>query len=286
VRDNASKLAAFVGGLVFVLLAGFGLGRMTVPAAPSAPAGAASGGHVHATAGSDVGGVSISAAGYTLAAQSTTFTAGTAQPFAFRILGPDRQPVTSFALVQARQMHLVLVRHDLTGYQHLHPTMAVGGTWSVPLTLPNPGIWRAYADCTILDASGQQVALTLAVDLAVAGPYQPVAVPAPAREFSVAGYTVTLEGTPQAGSTQPILFRVYRDGSPVTGLDRYLGSYGHLVVVRDGDLAYLHVHSDNDLAGGAVRFWVSAPSPGRYRAYFQFQVDGAVHTAEYTIQVT
>ncbi|MEK8109242.1 hypothetical protein NKG94_40115 [Micromonospora sp. M12] len=36
-------------------------------------------------------------------------------------------------------MHLIVVRRDLTGYQHLHPTMAKDGTWSVPLTLAQPG---------------------------------------------------------------------------------------------------------------------------------------------------
>lgn len=29
---------------------------------------------------------------------------------------------------------------------------------------------------------------------------------------------------------------------PVTDLQPYLGAYGHLVALRQGDLAYLHVH--------------------------------------------
>ena len=51
-------------------------------------------------------------------------------------------------------MHLIVVRRDLTGYQHLHPTMTPDGTWRVPLTLPDPGVWRAYADFTVRDAAG------------------------------------------------------------------------------------------------------------------------------------
>lgn len=287
-RDSLARTAVFVGVLAFVLLAGFGLGRVTGPApgppAPAGSSGSAPGGHVHGSTGTDIGGVSMSAAGYTLAAESVGFTAGVRQLLTFRVLGPAHQAVTSFAVVHEKPMHLVLVRHDLSGYQHLHPTMTAG-TWTVPLTLPSPGIWRAYADCTVIDPAGQQIALTLAVDLTVAGSYDPVALPAPARESSVAGYTVTLEGMPRAGSTQPTLLRVYHGGTPVTDLDRYLGSYGHLIVLRDGDLGYLHVHSDDQPAGGAVRFWVTAPSPGRYRAFFDFQAAGAVHTAEFTIQV-
>jgi hypothetical protein len=288
VPDTPSRLAVLIGGLVVALLAGFGIGRATSPPGSPQPPGAqvttAAGGHVHGGVGTDVGGVSMSSAGYTMAADSTVFPAGAAaQPFAFRIVGSGRRPVTGFAVVHDKPMHLVLVRHDLTGYQHLHPTMAADGTWTVPLALPSSGVWRAYADCTVVEATGQQVALTLAVDIAVAGSYHPVALPAPARESSVADYTVTLEGTPQAGAAQPLLLRVFRGGTPVTELERYLGAYGHLVVVRDGDLGYLHVHPDDQLAAGAVRFWVTAPSPGRYRAFFDFQSAGTVHTAEFTI---
>jgi len=36
-------------------------------------------------------------------------------------------------------MHLIVVRRDLTGYQHLHPTRDPQGTWSVPLALAAAG---------------------------------------------------------------------------------------------------------------------------------------------------
>src|SRR5439155_20180353 len=180
--------------------------------------------------------------------------------------------------------HLVVVRRDLTGYQHLHPAMAPDGTWTVPLTLPTPGVWRAFADFVVATA-GTQTAVTLGTDLAVAGTYQPAPPPAPTRASTVDGYTVSYEGTAQPASTQPLLFRVYRGGQPVTDLPRYLGAYGHLVVLREGDLGYLHVHPEDQLAGGAVRFWLSVPSPGRYRAFLDFQTGGAVRTAQFTLQV-
>jgi hypothetical protein len=66
----------------------------------------------------------------------------------------------------------------------------------------------------------------------------------------------------------------------------YLGSFGHLVILRSGDLLYVHVHPEPQLANGAVKFWTAAPSPGRYRMFFDFQVDGRVRTAEYTLVVS
>ena len=43
-------------------------------------------------------------------------------------------------------MHLIVVRRDLTGFQHLHPTMTSTGTWNVGLTLPAAGSYRVFAD--------------------------------------------------------------------------------------------------------------------------------------------
>ena len=55
----------------------------------------------------------------------------------------------------------------------------------------------------------------------------------------------------------------------------YLGARGHLVVLREGDLAYIHAHAEED----ELAFDVPFPSEGRYRLYLQFKVGGAVETA-------
>ncbi|GAB3964121.1 hypothetical protein GCM10027615_06010 [Plantactinospora veratri] len=57
------------------------------------------------------------------------------------------------------------------------------------------------------------------------------------------------------------------------------------MALREGDLGYVHVHPETELAGGAVKFWLAAPSSGRYRMYLDFQVAGVVHTAEFTLTV-
>ncbi len=59
-------------------------------------------------------------------------------------------------------------------------------------------------------------------------------------------------------------------GDPVT-VEPYLGARGHLVALREGDGAYLHVHPlDEDASGrGPVRFATSFPTAGRYRLFLQ-----------------
>jgi hypothetical protein len=217
--------------------------------------------------------------------ETTEFSAGVTEPFAFRIVGYDGAPVLKYEVQHEKQMHLFVVRSDLSGYQHLHPALADDGTWSVPLHLPAAGLWRVVADFVTTTAAGRLVAATLGVNLTVTGDYQPATLPEPASAAAVDGYTVTLEGTPRVNVFTPLLVRVSRGGQPVAELERYLGAYGHLVLVREADLGYIHVHAGGEPVDGAVQCTLATPSPGRYRAFFDFQVSGQVRTAEFTLVV-
>ncbi|WP_033342908.1 hypothetical protein [Catenuloplanes japonicus] len=317
-HERASmRLLGVVGGIVLAVLAGFGLGRITsggpdgaapLPAATGANAvhtdapgvaahvhggtsGGSSGGGTGVTVGGnpaagDVGGLVVSSADFRLVPAETAFPAPSARvPFRFTIQAADGAPVTDFAVVHDKRLHLIVVRRDLSGYQHVHPELAPDGTWSTDLALPAAGTWRAYADFTATTAAGTQSATTLGVDLSVGGAYAAEALPVPVSTVQAGGFGVELAGTPALGSVQPMIFTIRRGGAVVTP-ERYLGAYGHLVVLREGDLGYVHVHPEDQLTvDGAVKFWLAAPSKGRYRAFFDFQVDGAVHTAAYTVTI-
>jgi hypothetical protein len=133
--------------------------------------------------------------------------------------------------------------------------------------------------------------LTLGTDLSVAGTYSPEPLPAPSRTAEVDGYTVTLDGDLVPGEETELTLTVTQDGRPVTDLQPYLGAYGHLVVLRDGDLGYLHVHpagapgDGRTPPGPEVRFATTAPSPGAYRLFLDFRHGDAVHTATFTLTV-
>ena len=50
-------------------------------------------------------------------------------------------------------------------------------------------------------------------------------------------------------------------------------------LIKDGDLAYLHVHADED----RLSFDAEFPSAGSYRLFLQFDTGGQVRTAPFTI---
>ena len=57
---------------------------------------------------------------------------------------------------------------------------------------------------------------------------------------------------------------------------------GHLVALREGDLAFLHVHpTDHHGATFAATF----PTEGRYRLFLQFEHNGRVQTVAFTQEV-
>jgi hypothetical protein len=212
---------------------------------------------------------------------ATTLPTGRAATWRFRIVGADGRAVTGFGLEHERRMHLIVVRRDLTGYRHLHPVMAPDGTWSVRLRLDAPGVHRAYAD---FSAGGRRH--TLATDLFAPGAFTPRPLPAPAPVGEAGAYSAELDaGHPEAGAAAELTYHLRRDGRPLDGVEPYLGADGHLVALREGDLAFLHVHPEESDDPAAIRFGATLPSPGRYRLFLQFKHDGVVHTVAHTLVV-
>lgn len=233
------------------------------------------------------GGLMVSQDGYTLSLTEATAAAGTGVPVSFVIEGPDGEPVTDYEVAHEKKLHLIAVRRDLSGFQHVHPTMGRDGVWSTSLDL-DPGEWRLYADFTPEGAEG----LTLGTDLSVGGDYRPAAPMAPDRVAHVDGYTVTLAGEAVPGADSELTLSVAKDGEAVTDLEPYLGAYGHLVALREGDLAYLHVHAtevpdgpagDGAQSGPDVVFATSVPSEGSYRLFLDFKHQGRVRTVSFAL---
>ncbi|MCW2879772.1 MAG: hypothetical protein JWQ95_3872 [Sphaerisporangium sp.] len=99
-----------------------------------------------------------------------------------------------------------------------------------------------------------------------------------------------LHPTEDAGGVWSVPLTLPQPGAyRITDLQPYLGAYGHLVALRAGDLAYLHVHPDGEPgdgktpAGPEITFYAEVPSGGDYRLFLDFQHARAVHTADFTV---
>jgi hypothetical protein len=228
-------------------------------------------------------GLGVSADGYTLRLGPTQLGQGAKHELRFRIEEAGGETVTAFDELHERRMHLIVVRRDGTGFRHLHPEMDAAGTWSLPISFDEAGVYRVFADFSV---AGEQE--TLATDVFVSGgKFEARPFPAPQRVAETEGYEVELEaGKPVAGEPVALAFAVSEDRRPVDELEPYLGADGHLVALREGDLAFLHVHPEEERgAPNEIVFEAEFPSAGQYRLYLQFRHDDAVRTAEFTVVV-
>ena len=272
-----ARLGLFAAALAAVFAVAAAVGAAVHPGQPAASCAPMHG------MGHETLGLSVTQDDTTLAPATFAATARRPQLLRFRVVGRDGAALRSGYEIEAqRRLHLIVVRRDLTGYQHLHPTMSSDGTWSVPVKVAAPGAYRVFAD---FQRRCQKH--VLAGDLLVAGSFQPAALPAPETVASAGGYDVRLESpVVRAGHETQLRFTVSRDGRPERALQPYLGARGHLVALRQGDLAYMHVHPEQHRdAANAIPFAAEFPSAGSYRLFLQFQIAGVVRTAAFTVEV-
>ncbi len=215
-----------------------------------------------------VRGLAVAEKGLRVVVDDPELRRGTRERLAFRVVDDRGATVRDFDVEHEKRMHLILARRDLTGFQHLHPRQEDDGTWTGSAKVDEPGSYRLFADFA---RDGESY--TLASDLRVDGDadLRPLPPPAPTA-ISDGGYDVRLD---RHGSE--LRFTIERDGRPIE-TEPYLGAGGHLVALREGDLAFLHVHPNDD----GVSFEATFPTPGRYRLFLQFQHEGRVHTVAFT----
>ncbi|MYR42648.1 hypothetical protein [Streptomyces sp. SID5910] len=292
------RITAFTAALAATFGTAYGVGKAVDPVVeqappaahddhagePSADPGGGHGGHEDEPAG----GLRISEDGYTLDLATPRVTAGQRTELRFTVRDDDGRAVTAYQREHDKELHLIVASRDLDTYRHLHPTRAADGTWSTPVDLPRAGGYRVFADFTPAGEDAEN--LILGADLAAGGAYTPAAPPAPHNTARTDGYQVELAGPLSPGKAGELKLKVSRDGAPVTNLQPYLGAYGHLVALRSGDLAYLHVHPNGEPGDGATKpgpeisFTATAPSAGTYRLFLDFRHEGKVHTAAFTVR--
>jgi hypothetical protein len=228
--------------------------------------------------GDEVRGLAVAENGLRLVIDDPQRRPGAADELRFRIVDRDGRAVRDFDIEHTKRMHVIVVRRDLTGFQHLHASMGPDGTWSTPLRLPDAGSYRVFAD---FSHAGRPT--TLAGDLRVDGAADLQALPAPQPvATSDGGYDVRLAaGAARPGRETMLRFTVSKDGRPVA-VEPYLGAGGHLVALREGDLAFLHIHPFEHANGGSIGFEATFPTEGSYRLFLQFRVAGRVQTVAFT----
>jgi hypothetical protein len=250
-------------------------------------------GHTHAAGGASVSmlvgdGTRDVEVGYRLADVHIPEQAGEFGRVTFRIERFDGSTVRDYIVEQTKKLHLYVVRTDLAVFRHLHPTMSADGTWSAPVTLPEPGEYRVLAEFVARDEGGNGDFVMLGSTSRVPGPWRPEPVP-DSREGDDGTVEVAARGTVAVGTDGRLTLEV-RDASqrPVE-LGSYLGTSAHLTGFQVETGAAVHMHPlgapQVDQDATRLRFHTEFEEPGDYRLFVQVRVDGYVHTVPVTVDV-
>lgn len=232
----------------------------------------------------------------------------------YRIKNDKGEIVKNFAIAHEKLMHVIVVRKDLTQFQHLHPIFnQKTGEFSVDVVFAVDGPYRFFADFTPGQDNPQKLPVTVYEDIRVGDlkTYKAETVSVHGQNTnSVNGYTITylFPDTKELQSQQEITYSllVEKDGKPVDDLENYLGAKGHSVILKDGTLDYIHTHAiaadarqnkeghsmehgaiqqQARVQGNTIDFATILPERGIYKIFTQFQHEGKVYTSEYTIEV-
>ena len=181
-----------------------------------------------------------------------------------------------FDVEHEKRMHLIVVRRDLTGFQHLHPAQAADGTWTAPAAAR-----RAPARTACSPTSRTtETPRTLAADLRVDGAadLRPLPAPRPDR-VSDGGYDV--RAPRRAAGDEPAL----RDHPRRRAGARPSPTSAPAATSSRCARATWPSCTSTPTGDGADASSVEFPTAGRYRLFLQFKHEGRVQTAAFTQEV-
>ncbi|MBB3114351.1 hypothetical protein FHS18_006472 [Paenibacillus phyllosphaerae] len=212
------------------------------------------------------------------------------QPQRLRLTFADQNagPIEHFEIVNEKQLHLIVVSHDLAQFQHVHPEYKGNGVFELPITLESGGDYKLFSDFKPMGLNE----LTRSADFTVAGTPEP-AVPLEASKTltaTVEGMRIELEfgQQPMAQMATTMTYSLFdaSTGDPITDLELYLGSVGHVVAIDETASDFIHVHPLNWAATGPQAvFAITFPKSGMYKLWGQFQRDGKVFVVPFTVQI-
>jgi len=242
--------------------------------------------------------------------------AGEPATLRFRVFHPGTgEMVHNFLTVHDKQYHLFVIGQDMEHFEHIHPEQAADGSWSIEVTLPEAGYYKVLSDFVPYGGSSQFIAQPLitagyAGDLAADSARL---VPNIDQPQTAGSLTATLTPDPAvftAGLYGHLTFHLTDavTDAPATDLQPYLASFGHMLIMSEDMVDYVHSHpldlenaddetgplplmlpmgvDNSGLRGGPeVTFEGLMPRPGRYRAWTQFQRDDQIHTFVHTFEV-
>lgn len=204
-----------------------------------------------------------------------------------QISGGNNAPINEFDENHEKLLHLIIVNHDLSYFNHIHPEFQGDGKFTITTSFPAGGDYKVFADFIPTGGSSTTLSEWVKVDGTEA---DHTAVKADAKLVKeVDGKLIDLELSSMKANEEVNLTFNIRDAKTNKGIDtleQYLGAVGHVVILSDDAEQYLHVHPIEEKATGPeAKFATSFPHSGTYKIWGQFQQNGEVFTVPFVVDI-
>jgi hypothetical protein len=236
---------------------------------------------------------------YTLypADTNTAISPGVPTKYSFSVVDSKRHILKDFADIPTGSMHVSVVRRDLADMQHFHPQYNhdTGLFTITDLVIPGDGEYRIIVEFTPDAPPSEDSELpvfTASTDITVGdlSQYRPQQIGSLERTKQFNGYEVkvTTHGDIVAGQENMPMYELFQNGIPVTGIQEYLGTKTHTVIVREETLDT--VLAKPIMYPGAAQkdradFLAIFPSPGKYKVFTQIKVNNELITTDFVVEV-
>ncbi|MEK3912329.1 hypothetical protein [Paenibacillus sp. FSL H7-0331] len=207
--------------------------------------------------------------------------------FTIRVTDKNGKPVDKYEVNHEKLLHLIIVNHDLSFFNHIHPEFKGDGTFTVNTSFPAGGEYKVFAD--FIPTGGANTTLSEWVKVeGKEGKHAAIAVDAKLVK-EVDGKEIELimsAAKPKEDVTLTFNIRDAKTKKGIDSLQPYLGAVGHVVILSEDANQYLHVHPiDEKATGPDAKFATSFPQSGTYRIWGQFQQGGEVFTVPFVVNV-
>ncbi|MFE8700486.1 hypothetical protein ACFYKX_07670 [Cytobacillus sp. FJAT-54145] len=197
-------------------------------------------------------------------------------------------PIQDFDVNHEKLLHLIIVSEDLSYFNHIHPEYLGDGVFEITNQFPAGGKYRMVADFKPTDGSSVSKLEWINVKGKVAEPVPINVDNVFERVVDKKHVSMSIEPQIEAGKELTMKFSLTDEitRQPISNLEPYLGSIGHVVVLSEDGERYLHVHAlENQGTGPDALFETEFPESGVYKVWGQFQKDGQVFTVSYVVKV-
>ena len=200
------------------------------------------------------------------------------------------RPISSFATIHERLLHLFIIDRQLDFFRHVHPEQVSDGVFELRENIPS-GQFMVIADFLPLSGRPQmlQHAIVTPGYRGTLFPEAPNLTPDGSSEKEDHGVRVRLDATTlKAGKEATLKFTLTdaRSNTPVSDLEPFLGAPGHVLLVNANLTESNHVHPEEPATHGPViTFQPMMPAAGVYKLWLQFQRRGAISTVPFVLSV-